>query len=484
MTAPLIIIGGGPAGMAAAIEAAKAGLPCTLFDEAPRLGGQVYRQPPREFRLSEHRIRNRDYRRGAALRAEFAAVSDRIELHSDTTVVGLEGGREVVWTSHESSGTVRAEQLVIASGAYERPLPFPGWTLPGVMTAGGAQSLVKTMHVRPGQRALVAGTGPLLLVAANQLHEAGVEVVAVLEAGRLAWSPRVLPKVWGEWQLLHDAWTYWRGLRRARIPVQFNHTVFEAHGRDEVDAVSYGPIDPVTWRPLHKRAHRVEVDLLVVGFGLVPNTALTDLAGCRHEYMHEVGGWIPVRNPHMETTAPGVFAVGDGAGVAGALVAIEEGRIAGVTAAERAGVLSAAEADRRRFPALRRLRSLARVRSLLDEFSRMRPGLSELATPPTLACRCEEVMLSEVDDALRQGARDLQAVKLLTRLGMGPCQGRNCGPSMAMHLANRLGRTPADTGRIHARPPIKPVTLGTMARLNVHATADAVPAVHAHGDPG
>lgn len=484
MTVPLVIIGGGPAGMAAAIEAARAGLPCTLLDEAPRLGGQIYRQPPREFRLSEHHRRDRDYRRGAALHAEFAAVSDRIEVRSDTAVVGLEGGREVVWISREASGTLRSEQLVIGTGAYERSLPFPGWTLPGVMTAGGAQSFVKTQHVRPGRRALVAGTGPLLLVAANQLHQAGVEVVAVLEAGRPTWSPRVLSKVWGEWQLLHDAWTYWRGLRRARIPLHFNYTVFEAHGREEVDAVTYGPIDPVTWRPQRERIQRVDVDLLVVGFGLVPNTALTELAGCRHDYVHQVGGWIPVRTSHMETSVPGVFAVGDGAGVAGALVAIEEGRIAGITAAERAGVLSAAEADRRRAPALQRLRSLARVRDLLDEFSRLRPGLSELATPATLACRCEEVSLAEVDDALQQGARDLQAVKLFTRLGMGPCQGRNCGPSMAMHLANKLDRAPVEAGRINPRPPLKPVTLGAMARLDASETEDADPAEHAHGELG
>jgi NADPH-dependent 2,4-dienoyl-CoA reductase/sulfur reductase-like enzyme len=483
MKAPLVIIGGGPAGMAAAIEAAKAGLACTLVDGAPRLGGQIYRQMPSEFRLSDTQANHRDHRRGEALRAEFAAIAERVELRSSTTVVGLEG-REIVWTSDEASGTLAAEQLVIASGAYERPLPFPGWTLPGVMTAGGAQSLVKTMHVRPGNRALVAGTGPLLLVAANQLHQAGVEVVALLEAGRPTWSPRVLPKVWGEWQLLRDAWDYWRGLRRARIPVHFNHTVFDAHGCDEVEAVSYGPIDPTTWRPLHEHARRVEVDLLVAGFGLVPDTALSELAGCRHEYVHEVGGWVPARSGHMETSVPGVFAVGDGAGAAGALVAIEEGRIAGITAAERAGRLSAVDADGRRAAPVKRLRSLARVRGLLDEISRMRPGLCELASPATLACRCEEVSISEVDAALRQGAQDLQAVKLLTRLGMGPCQGRNCGPSMTMRLANRLEYPFSEAGRINPRPPIKPVTLGAMARLNAGVATDSDAAAVTNGGLG
>lgn len=465
MKVPLLVIGGGPAGMAAAIEAARAGLACTLVDEAPRLGGQIYRQPPQGFRVRERRALGRDHARGEALRAELVAAGERIEVRPSTSVVGI-WGHDVVWISGEASGTFAAERMVIATGAYERPVPFPGWTLPGVMTAGGAQTLVKTMRVRPGHRAVVAGTGPLLLVVANQLHRVGVEVIAVLEAGRPSWSPRALGKVWKERELLEDAWGYWRGLRRARIPLRFNHTVFEAHGNGEVESVTYGPVDPETWSPLRDRAQRVEADLLVVGFGFVPIVELTELAGCRHEYAHGAGGWIPVRTERMETTVPGVFAAGDGAGVAGALVAIEEGRIAGISAAEHAGMLRSAEADRRRAPSVERLRSLSGVREVLDEVSRIRPGLSELATPATLACRCEEVSIAEVGGALEQGARDQQAVKLLTRLGMGPCQGRNCGPSMAVHIGHALGCSPQDVGRINPRPPVKPVTVGALARLN------------------
>jgi len=464
MKVPLLVIGGGPAGLAAATEAARAGLACAILDEAPRLGGQIYRQPPYGFCVRDTRALGRDYARGEALRAELATVGARIEVRPNTTVLGI-WGHEVTWSSGETSGTISFERMIIATGAYDRPVPFPGWTLPGVMTAGGAQGLVKTMHVRPGRRALVAGTGPLLLVVANQLRKVGVEVVAVLEAGRPSWSPRAFRKVWRETSLLRDAWDYWRGLRRGGIPLRFNHTVFEAHGEPEVEAVTYGPIDPETWSPIRERAQKIGVDLLVVGFGFVPNTELTELAGCRHEYVHEVGGWVPVRTTRMETTVPGVFATGDGAGVAGALVAVEEGRIAGITAAEQAGMLRSAEAERRRAPSVERLRSLSRVRDVLDEMSRIRPGLTELATPQTLACRCEEVSIAEVSAALDQGARDLQAVKLLTRLGMGPCQGRNCGPSMALHVANAVGCSPAETGRINPRPPIKPVTVGALARL-------------------
>lgn len=463
---PLVIIGAGPAGLGAAIEASRAGLACTIVDEATHLGGQIYRQPPKSFEVEDPHALGRDYARGEALRAEFAKAADKVEVLSETSVVGIWGdGRDLLCASGDRTTALRTDRLVIAAGAYDRPVPFPGWTLPGVMTAGGAQTLVKTMRVRPGRRALVAGTGPLLLVVASQLHKVGVEVVAVLEAGKPSWSPAQLPKVWGEWGLVRDALDYWWTLRRAGIPLLFNHTVFAAHGEQEVEAASYGPVDPGTWRPHLAEATRVEVDLVVAGFGFVPNTELTECAGCRHDYANELGGWIPLRDVCMQTTVRGVFAVGDGAGVAGSLVALEEGRIAGITAAEQAGAIDAPEAVRRREGPNARLRSLARVRGILDDISRIRPGLNELATPETLVCRCEEVSLVEVRGAVDQGARDLQAVKLLTRLGMGPCQGRNCAPSTATLLCGALGCHPADVGRIHPRPPVKPVTLGALATM-------------------
>ncbi len=477
---PLVVIGGGPAGMAAAIEASRAGLECTLLDEAPALGGQIYRQLPPQFRARDRASLGKDFERGERLRAEFASAARHVEVLSGASVSGI-WGRQIVWSRQDASGVIEAERIVLATGAYDRPVPFPGWTLPGVMTAGGAQALVKTMRVRPGRRALVAGTGPLLLVVAAQLHAADVEVVAVLEAGRPKVSLRAAAKVWRETELLADAARYLWTLRRARIPLLFNHTIFEAHGSAEVDGASYGPVDPETWQPIRDRARRVDVDLVVVGFGFVPNTELSELAGCEHAYVHDVGGWVPERDPEtLETSVPGVFAVGDGAGVAGALVAVEEGRVAGIAAAEQAGALSAAEARARRARPLERLRSLSRVREVLDEVSRLRPGLCDLVHQETLACRCEEVRVREVHAALDEGARDLQAIKLLTRLGMGPCQGRNCGPSMAMHCAGVLGCSPAELGRIRPRPPVKPVTVGAFASMRGPAD-DATPK---HGSIG
>lgn len=233
----LVIVGGGPAGMAAAIGAGRAGLPCTLIDEAPLPGGQIYRQPPDAFKVRDAGALGKDFIRGEALRADLKALGDRVEVVSGTSVLGVWGGREVLWASGGTSGIIEAERLILATGAYERPMPLPGWTLPGVMTAGGVQTIVKTMRVRPGQRALVAGAGPLILSAAVRLQEIGVEVVAVLEAGQ----PRLhdLPAREGqEWDFARDALEYEQSLRRAGIPLLYNHTVFGVHGRSAVERAS------------------------------------------------------------------------------------------------------------------------------------------------------------------------------------------------------------------------------------------------------
>lgn len=477
----LVVVGGGPAGMTAAIEAARAGLNPTLIDEAPALGGQVYRQLPVSFHVEdEHRL-GRDFARGNRLRQEFSDVANRVELLSNTAVLGVWPNRELLWSRDNRSGVLHAERLIIASGAYDRPMPFPGWTLPGVMTAGGVQTILKTMRVRPGRRALVAGTGPLILSVACRLHQAGVEIASILEAGKPPWRDGAFPKEWGDLDIINDMREHFDYLSAANIPFLPNHTVFEAHGPGEVQAASYGAIDNETWQPLEESVRRVEADLVVIGFGFVPNTELTELAGCQHYYAPELGGWIPKRTAFTETTIPGIFAVGDGAGIGGAFVAIEEGRLAGITAAEQAGAISSDEAERRRRGPLERLRAFAEMRSALAEVSRIRPGLLDLAAPETLACRCEEVRFGEVQAAIDQGASDLQAIKLLERLGMGPCQGRNCAPHVGMYLCRATGRTAEEVGRINPRPPLKSVTFGALAAMEAVSETAAVDPLDAVG---
>ena len=466
---PLAVIGGGPAGMAAAVEAASAGLACTLIDEARSVGGQVYRSFPAAFRVADGSSLGQEHAEGERLRAELRDVVDRVEIRSGTAVPGVwNRGRHILFAANDGSAAsaIHTERVVIATGAYERPVPFPGWTLPGVMAAGGAHGFLRTMRVRPGRRALVAGTGPLIYRLAQRLHAAGVELAAVLDAASsLSSAAETLDRdLEGS-----DIRNCQEILRRTGVPIHFNHTLFEARaGRDGVvERALYGPVDPQGWRPNKIRVQTVDVDLVCVGFGFVPDTVLTTLAGCRHEYIEAAGGWVPMRDANMQTTVPGVFAAGDGAWIAGALAAEAEGRIAGITAAEQAGALSALEAETRRRAPRERLAALLAVSPSGVPIGSplFRPGLVELATPETIICRCEEVALEEINAALDEGARDLQTVKLRTRLGMGPCQGRNCAPSTAAYMCRRMRLTAEEVGRINPRPPARPVTLGALAQM-------------------
>ncbi|HWT77700.1 MAG TPA: (2Fe-2S)-binding protein, partial [Candidatus Methylomirabilis sp.] len=326
------------------------------------------------------------------------------------------------------------------------------------------QVLVKTQGVLPGQRVLIAGTGPLLPVVAGQLAHAGARVVAVLEAASLRGAWRALPRLWGQWALLGDAWHYWRGLRTARIPYLRSRTVARILGTEAVRAVVTVALDDA-WRPLPGTEQTLDVDAVCLGFGFVPSIQLTQLCKCEHRYAPELGGWIPVTSAEMETTNPGVFAAGDVTGIGGAMAAVHEGRIAGIAAAALLGALTPAEAAARMRPHRRALARLGRLREVLDNLTCVRDGLTDLITPDTVICRCEEITAAEIHALLDEGTLDLAELKRMSRAGMGYCQGRMCGPTLAALLARRTGIRMDAIPPLSIRPPVKPVPLEVMATL-------------------
>jgi NADPH-dependent 2,4-dienoyl-CoA reductase/sulfur reductase-like enzyme len=455
---PLVIVGAGPAGLAAAIAATGAGLEPLLIDENPRVGGQIYRQPPPALADKSSPAA----RRGTDLLRRFHDVRDRITVLTETGVWGLFPPRQLAIHGRAGSETIDADQLILAPGAYEYVPPFPGWTLPGVMTPGGAQLMTKTMHVRPGKRALVAGTGPFLLVVAEQLHRAGVEVVAVVEAVRAGEALAALPRLLACPGLLWEGLCYLSRLRKAKIPLLRGQVVIGARGDGELREVLVAPCDR-DWVPDRSRAQALAVDTVCVGYGFVPRTQLAQLAGCRLRFADELGGWIPEVDEDLQTNVPGVRVAGDGGGVAGALVAEEEGTLAGLAAAHALGAVSAETFARDRKPVVTRLRRLRRFRAGLDALSQVRRGLSDLATPETVVCRCEELTRAELETGLTFGGTELRSLKVMTRLGMGPCQGCMCWPAAARWVAARTGRPVAEVGPVSVRPPLTPVTVGTLA---------------------
>jgi NADPH-dependent 2,4-dienoyl-CoA reductase/sulfur reductase-like enzyme len=457
-----MIIGSGPAGLAAAMEAVKAGASVTLLDENPQPGGQIFRQFNAGFSVTDPQALGHEYQRGQKLLAEFAPVSKRIEYLNEALVWGIFKDGEVAYQQREDSRSLRYRKLILSVGAYDRPVPFPGWTLPGVFTAGGAQRMVKIQRVLPGENILLVGTGPLQLALANQITDAGGKVAAIVEAGRVENWLGLAISAWGQWQLIADAWHYLKGIRKAGISLYRGHIIKEARGDGQVEEAVIAEADS-QWRPKPGTQRTLSVDTVCVGYGFVPSVELTQLAQCDHLHDPMLGGWIPVRDEHMETSVPSIYAAGDCSGIGGSLAAIDQGRIAGLAAAQSLGYLSAKTAqERMEFPR-KRLAGLQRLRRVLDWISMPRPGLYELAQDDTIVCRCEEITLGEIKEALAEGATDMNEVKRMTRMGMGNCQGRMCGPGMQEIIAREKDMSAADLGYLNPRPPVKPVPLTVLA---------------------
>ena len=460
----LVVVGAGPGGIAAAVEAAKAGVDVTVLDENPKAGGRIYGQFNDGFKLLDAKFLGPDYEKGRKLLTELDSLGDRIDYLRDTLVFGIFENRIIAFHQAGNGDRMAYNKLVVASGAYDRPVPFPGWTLPGVLTAGGAQTMIKLQRVLPGNNILFAGTGPLQLVVANQALDGGANVEALLEAGKVDSWTDLFQGFSRNWGLLSDGLHYIRGIRKAGVPILRGHIIVEARGDNRVEEAVIAEVDK-EWRPVEATRRTLKVDTVCLGYGLVPSTEITRLAGCRHRYEPFLGGWVPVRNSDMETSAADVFAVGDGAGVAGSSMAMLEGRIAGITVSQSLDRISSREALRRKKPYLKEMKKIQRLRDALDRISYPRPGLFELADDDTVICRCEELTLGDIKAAIGKGYVEMNELKRISRMGMGRCQGRMCAPVVQEIIAGLTQTPAAEIKYLNQRPPTKPVPVSVLASL-------------------
>ena len=452
----LAIIGAGPAGLAAAVTAAQAGVDVTLLDEYPRIGGQYLRGAHRRqtFPLTLTESRAREYLE--------QLTNTAVTLRTGTLVWGIEG-KTLALYEPDGCDELETEAILIATGGREKVLPFPGWTLPGVMTLGAAQILAKEHGVAPGRRVLVAGSGPLsLAVAAKLAQTPGVKVVGILEATR-PWEWLIhAPALIGNFDRLIEGWGYLRTIIPHRIPYRFGHAVIQANGDERVRDVVIARLDG-DGAPLSGTREHLAVDTVCLGFGFVPNIALAQLVGCQLAYRADGGGWVPKVNENLETSISGIYAAGEVTGVAGAKAALVEGQIAGLAIARALGQFDDSTFRRQVAPLRRQIKPLRRFESMLNTLFRAPAGLNAITTDETIFCRCEEVTAGEVRTAIRAGASTLSDLKNWTDVGQGPCQGRTCGHLLARQIASVSGRDEQGTGLFHTRPPIKPVPLGDMA---------------------
>ncbi|MBW1600191.1 NAD(P)/FAD-dependent oxidoreductase [Streptomyces sp. JJ38] len=472
----LAVIGAGCAGLAGAVTARERGLSVALLDASGQLGGQFYRHPSPELGAARPEALHHDWSVFAELRRRGEASGvDHLPGHHVWTLAREGDG---LWAVHAVSGAdgegdrpvrVRARAVLLATGAYERQLPFSGWTVPGVVGAGGAQAMLKSSLVLPGRRVVVAGSGPLLLAVAASLAAAGARVPAVVEAsgyGGYARRPRALAANPGK---LVEALGFGASLLRHRVAVRPRSAVTEVHGTGRVEAVTVSRLDR-GWRPVPGTGRRIVCDALAVGHGLVPQIELATGLGCATRSAPD-GTRALAQGDSQETSVPGLWAAGETGGAGGAQLALLEGELAGLAVAaalhgrpELAGGARARRLRRRRD----RLRAFAEAMAAAHAPG---PGWPDWLDDATEVCRCEEVTAGRVREAVADdGARDARTVKLLTRAGMGWCQGRMCGSAVArLAAAGSGGTVPPSPER---RPFAVPVPLGVLGSLDAPGVPD------------
>jgi NADPH-dependent 2,4-dienoyl-CoA reductase/sulfur reductase-like enzyme len=453
----VIVVGAGPAGMAAATVTAGAGLATLVLDENEGVGGQVWRAITTTPVLARP-VLGEEYWAGREIADAFRASG--AAHHAGATVWSLDRNREIGVSSGGRSRLIRARQVIIATGAMERPFPVPGWTLPGVMTVGGAQTALKASGLVPEGRVVLAGAGPLLWLFAAQMLKAGGRIEAILDtadrkqraaAGRHALRFLRSPYLAKGLQLMAAV--------RRKVRVVTGVTSLAIEGERGAEAVSFRR---------DGAAERIAADVVLLHQGVVPNVNLAMAAGVAHRWSEAQLCFVPVIDEWGSSAVEGIAIAGDGAGIAGAEAALERGRLAGVAAARALGADSEHLAD------------VAQSRSRLASFEAARPFLDALYRPAdafripvgdTIVCRCEEVTAKAIVETIGIGPEGPNQMKSFLRCGMGPCQGRLCGLTVTELIARTRGVAPDAAGYYRLRPPVKPVPLAEIAGLEAGEAA-------------
>lgn len=484
----ICVIGAGPAGMAAATTAAEHGARVTVLDEQSSPGGQIYRGI-QSGGTNRAAILGDDYLVGADAAATFSnanttyrrnAVVWQITPQGDgvprltdgrpatvdpaeqaatarPAATGPDGDIEIIYSTAGEARVLNARRLILATGALERPFPIPGWTLPGVMTAGAGQILLKQAGVVPGETVL-AGSGPLLYLLAVQLIRAGAPPVAMVETHAAGSWRQALPhmaRALPAWDYIAKGGRLLADIRKARIPRYRNAQGLAARGAGAVEALSFTSNG---W------LHEIACTTLLLHQGVVPNVQISRALRLDHTWSSTQRCWHPTCDDWGNTSIPGIAVAGDGAGIGGAVTAQHSGHIASLAALASLEHLTTDARDRLAAPHLSaRERDLA-IRPFLDTLY----APAEAALRPsdeTIVCRCEEVTAGDIREHAKLGCRGPNQTKAFSRAGMGPCQGRVCGLVVSEILAEANGMTMPETGYYRLRMPTKPVTLGEMAGL-------------------
>ena len=451
----VLIVGAGPAGTRAAETLVAHGVSPIVVDEGARSGGQIYRRPPEGFSRPAAALYGFEARKAQAVHAALDGLRERIDYRPNTLIWNIEGG--VAQTLGPAGiERIRFDAVVLATGAMDRVIPFPGWTLPGVFTMGGSQVALKAQGCAIGDPVVFMGTGPLLYLVAYQYAHAGARVAAVLDTSRARQAIPVLPG------LLMGGRTFAKGLwymtwpRLMGIPVRRGITPVAAEGESALEAVRY--------RDHRGREHRIACTGLGIGYSVKSEVQLAELAGCEMAFDPLAQQWLPQADDDGRALDGSVYLAGDGAGVAGADAAEVRGRLAALALlADKDIAIDRALQARLRA----KLRRIMRFRNALEQALPTPFHLARALPDETVICRCEAITAGDIRQGRALEPAEMNRAKAFTRVGMGRCQGRVCGPAAAQILAAARGCAVEEVGRLRGQAPVKPLVIRAGAEAAV-----------------
>jgi len=454
-----IVIGAGPAGLTAGAALAEMGLKVLTLDEQNRLGGQIYRNVENASEDNLNKM-GEEYRRGLKLAKRFRRSGAAYSGNSMVWNVESEG--RVCYSRNGVSTRITANYVIIATGAMERPVPFPGWTLPGVMGAGAVNGLAKDANLCPSGKVVLAGSGPLLLLEAALLIEKGVQITAILETtpklpplSIISYIPKAIPGagfIWKGVKMLLD-------IRKSKVPHYKGVTNIKAIGENGVTGVE---------AVCGNKDLKFSTEMLLVHFGVIPDSHIYRLLGCRMEWEKTQRYWYPKTDQWGRTNFERIFGAGDSTGVSGALASEFKGELAALEIAYCHGIIPKYERDSLAEPIRRKFQKDFCPRPLIDAVFAPDPKRFSFEDT-TILCRCENISVGDVRNLVKEGVTDLNEVKAVTRCGMGPCQGRMCGPALGEIVAAELDLPISRGGLLTIRPPLKPIPLGEVAAIDIES---------------
>jgi thioredoxin reductase len=442
------IIGSGPSGIAAALELSKYNINILLIDNNERVGGQIYRASPPEFK-SDESVEEMQIQKDL----EEKIKKSNIVYKPNHTVWQISENFRIDGFTESEAFVWRANKIIVATGTTERIVPFSGWTNPGVIGLAATTIILKSQQTIPGKKIIIAGCGPLLLVVAYYTLKLGGKIEAIIDTNsKWTWLKNFI-FLFSNIPLFIKGFKWILKILLCRIPIYSNCTVTSAENNNDFLNVEIKNLNNIE----NSKSIKLQCDTLCVGHGLIPSTDFSRLMNAHHKFDKYLGGWIPEVNKYFETSVPNFYQIGDASGVLGAMPAYEKGKIAAISIIHKMNLLSDYELDQQYKILSKKLKRLKIFGEAISKISFPNDLLYKQILPETIVCRCEDITRKDIENSANNGAHDLNQLKTWTRCGMGPCQGRTCHYATSLVLAKCTNKNIEDLGYWTGRAPVRPI---------------------------